>query len=275
MGPLNREEYTILAQGLFREPQVLVHYDPDGLNRTLSPALALRIEEQWRQAELRARTLGRDLFNSPLFRLAEIRTGSHSSLSLGLGDTDYREYLESRAHPHETPRADPLGTAVIVFTTDGLVPVGKRSQRVEVNPGRYFTFGGFFDRGLDWRAGGNEPSLFGCARRELEEELGIQVPEQDLRLLGIIYDQRHPHPEACFLAPAGKTGVELLASRDAEEISDLLLVPLAGLASFLEEEQSRICESLRGGFEIFLRLLERGAPFGDGPAWAPLVETLS
>jgi 8-oxo-dGTP pyrophosphatase MutT (NUDIX family) len=151
-----------------------------------------------------------------------------------------------------TKRSDPIGTSAIVLTNDGYIPLGRRALSLDVNPGRIFTFGGFFDSLLD-RGASLRPDLFACFRREFEEETGLSLGSSNMDLLGIVYDNVHPHPEAvAMIQPATIGAKDILDCRWQEELESLEVVHLTSLKAFVREHRLDITEGLLGGLEQLL-----------------------
>ncbi len=250
-------QFRILAEGLFSHNTVVIHYDSPHIYTQLSESESAFVESVWQKAIQHAYENDRELYNSSLFKLNQVAVTEQEGnpcLTLHIGNTDYRHYVAARhseANKYLLTPADPIGTSVILVTSDGYVPVGLRSLRMEVNPGRYFTFGGFFDRALDVDMSTGMPDIFACLRRELREELDIDVPMQDLRILGVVYDNRHPHPEVCATVHIKQNKAEIEEAHWNAELSELYMLPLSEIPAFLSNYAHKICDTLYGGFTLF------------------------
>jgi hypothetical protein len=242
-------EYRILASGCFEAHHVQQHYEPAMCNVAYSPAERETIDRRWADAVQRAAQVGGILYSSSIFRLADVLVVD-GVLKLELGDIEYKDYVATRDPTEPITRADPLGSVVIPVTADGYVPFGWRSPRLDVNPSKLFTFGGFFDRELDRTAAG-EPDVFGCIQRELVEELG-DVSVQTLRCIGVVYDCLHPHPEIAFTASLADTRERFEhLSPWSEEVHSSLLLHRDELPNFLRRNRESVCSTLRGALELF------------------------
>lgn len=248
--------FRILAEGNFTRHDTVQHYDPEQWNPGYGSGQRIRIAARWSEAEAAAARNGRLLYVSRIFRLGHVAVehgNSRPRLSLHYGDTDYRDYVGTRGPDGDGPRADPIGTVVIPVTSDGFIPIGTRSRTAEVNPGRYFTFGGFFDRGLDLCPVTGRPDIFSCIQREIREELGIGISDAELRCLGVVYDLVHPHPEVCFMANISQTAEELYGSHWRAELDSMTMLRLDGISEFLARRGPDTTDSLVGALEMFSR----------------------
>lgn len=246
--------FSLMLEGYYRRDQLLIDYNADRYSTEYLGAALRSIDTQWREKIRVAKNTHRSLFNAPLFRLDHISypNGSRQQVQLHLGNTDYREYVCGRDHGGFDRQANPVGTAIVAVTADGYIPFGIRSTHVDANPGRYFTFGGFFDRKEDFYQ--HQPCLFHCAARELKEETSIDISMDDLRLLCVVYDHVHPHPEACFVAYLPCDCNEFRKVCPESEIATLRFVSIDQLETFISSNQINICESLLGGLDVFCRL---------------------
>jgi hypothetical protein len=242
--------YHIMAGGRFQSGQVVHDYRPTQWNPTYSPAERARIDQHWAREQDVAEGSGRMLYSSDIFRLADCVV-EDGQLLLRLGDTCYKDYVGTRDPALEATRANPLGSVVVPITSDGFVPLGRRSPRLDINPGRLFTFGGFFDMALDWTAA--QPDVFACIRREIREEL-VGAEADELYCIGVMYDLSHPHPEIAFSATLDKTRAELQGSGLwSDEVNEMIMVPRQEVTAFLAEHRAQVCDTLVGALELFSR----------------------
>jgi 8-oxo-dGTP pyrophosphatase MutT (NUDIX family) len=214
--------------------------------------MAQSIQIAWAHAVETAKANGRQLYNAELYRLSSL-TSNRNDLALTYGRTCYRDYAMTRATCNRAAwsgNPDPIGTAIIAVTADGHVPLGRRSLAADVNPGRYFTFGGFFDQ-ADGDIKEGSADIFACAAREWHEETGLPLKVDELRLISVVYDLVHPHPEIGFSVRLALTAKEMAESQWASELHDLELIPIADLPAFAATRAEQFTESLLGTIEVF------------------------
>lgn len=250
--------YETLCWGPFSVEQVRFTKPAAQFNPTFTSDDRTRIELLVSNAQRKAIAAGKRFFNSELFRLGQIEsvvTGARAGVVFRLGSTSYFDYVATRTLPHEGNNdrfANPLGTGIILVTSDGFIPFGRRSPDLDVNSGRLFSFGGFFDPAVDVSADGT-PDLFGCFLRELYEETGISVERHSVSLLGVIYDHLHPHPEAIALAtPAQVSASDIRQCKWNEELADLDLIHVSQLRQYVADNHGDITEGMLGGLEGLL-----------------------
>ena len=248
-----KPSYSILANGCFKHGQVTITHVSEDLSNRYSPELIESIDEFWINKTKEAYKSGTKIYNSNIFRLNKTTLESNR-LNLETTNVTYKEYLFYRkAHDKNIGKfkPDPIGTSVLLVSADDCIFFGKRSSKVEVNPGRYFTVGGFFDSDLDWDKSKNEPCIFKCMQRELKEELNINIKLSKLKMLGIVYDKITPHPEVSFYAHTDKTNEEIINFFDKNEMENIEFIDLEDLDNFVEKNRNNIAESLLGALDLF------------------------
>ena len=243
-------QFKILASGLFSADQVIQTHDSRQWADQFTAEHEHQINATWTSALSKAKSTGRNLFDAPLFRLGQCAV-TDGKLALRYGDTTYRAYVATRNPDVDLPRADPIGTLVIPVTSDGYIPIGRRSASADVNPGRFFTFGGFFDRNCDFAPGTNSPDIFTCISREVREELGIDVNASAFRCLGVIYDLRHLHPELSFTVNLEVEKARIEASGWRSELADLSFIHHKSISPFLDRYASQTTDTLVGALKVF------------------------
>ena len=178
-----------------------------------------------------------------------------------MGPTTYKESVGTRDPDDGVPpgdRADPLGSAAVLVSADGMILCGRRSPHTDINPGKIFLFGGFLDPKDLSRP---DPVVAGV-RREIVEATGIPKDRlRDLICTGLLYDELLPHPELSFTARTRDTLPEVQA-RTPQDREDAQLDGMPGspdeLARWLPDQQDELVNTALG----FLLLNGRHA-FGD------------
>jgi 8-oxo-dGTP pyrophosphatase MutT (NUDIX family) len=165
---------------------------------------------------------GVDLFDGPLCRLEHLAVDG-DGLHLRLSRTTYRIFIGTNAgHPQwaDDPgrqvMADPLGTSVILRSSDGVLVFGRRSQRVALYPGFVHPFGGT----LEPPETGIEVDLLEEMRRELHEEAGLTRADlSDLRVIALVEDHRLRQPELVYAAQTHLSAEAISSRLDLHEHS--------------------------------------------------------
>jgi hypothetical protein len=232
----DKKSLTIYALGSWQPHQIQAHRAHSSL--ALSAYHQTAIDSAWNKTAERP---GIHLFNGAMCRL-ESFTSTSDLLTLGFSVTDYRHFLGSHAaHPHwadeygQSVMANPLGTSIIIRSSDGYLVCGKRSQAVALYPGFAHPFGGT----LEPLTNGDPPNLVDDMKRELREEL--RLDERNYRefvTIGLIEDAHLRQPELINCAAVDLTLAQLIAQTDALEHHGCWAIP---------DTANALAEELRSG----------------------------
>ena len=181
--PAGTEEFEVLAHGLFSRTSVAVEYRP---GRSLwEPSAEAVIDRVWQTYLRTSGEAGIRIYNGALFRLDSFEQ-TDGCLRLKLSDTDFRESIgtasaEFRSAFPGLPQANPLAASVALITGDRKIIIEKRT-RVDSRRRAYHVIAGYMEREKD----GNEPHPFDTLKREVREELGVDLDEAHLRATGLV-----------------------------------------------------------------------------------------
>ena len=161
--------------------------------------LANEVELAWKSAGARP---GVNLFDGPMCRLEHFTT--KDGLHLHLSPTSYKYFIGTNGqHPHwadlygQHVMANPVGTSVLLRSTDGQLLCGQRSQSVALYPGCAHPVGGTLEPG----ANGSTPVLMDEILRELAEEVNLLPTDlSDIRAIGLVEDSHLRQPELVYIA---------------------------------------------------------------------------
>ena len=236
--------------GRISRQELITNYDPDRFTAVFSEKTQDHIDLTWKERRADALQRGVSVFNAPLIRLNKLQSGSTGALHIELGNTDYRQYMGTRSPDFTGQRANPIGTYLIPITSDGFIPLGRRSLQAEVNSGKYFTFGGFLEADTDMRGG--VPDMFACMQREMLEETSLTISPDNLMLIGVIDDLIHCHPEFSFISRLDVDSVMFKNMLWQNELNSLSFVAVDDLPDFVARNSTQIVPTLRGALNIFM-----------------------
>ena len=188
------EEFGVLAHGPFSRTAVSVEYRPGRSFR--EPSAEALIDRVWHTYLRTSSDAGITVYNGALFRLDGFEL-TDDLLRLRLSDADFRECIGTAsaeftsAFP-DLPRANPLAASVALVTGDGNIIIEKRS-RVDSRRRAYHVIAGYMERERD----GSEPHPFETLKREVREELGVDLEEAHLSATGLVCALYGS--EVCFL----------------------------------------------------------------------------
>lgn len=240
-----------IYSGFLKEHQIKIHLK--GRSQPLYSAEELtQIDIHWNSKIIEAGKVGKQLFDGQLLRLEQIE-GSAEELGLILSPIGYKEYLYTRSIDCNLKRANPVGTCVIIITSDDYLLLTKRSNMTDLNPGKFWTAGGFLDPKADFYPEGDfysDNPIFNCAIREVREEMGICLIPENLFLISVLYDCEFPHPEVIFLAKCTESSGELSHMDSNFETTSFRLIKVAEIDRFLEKHEGEICVTLNRALKI-------------------------
>lgn len=248
---MNTSEYKLAWVGQISEQQLTVNYDLAQFCADISDDEQSLIDVAWQKRREHAIQNGVSVFNAPLIRLSRHIPGNDGTLHLELGKTDYKQYIGTRSPSFSGSRANPIGTCLLPITSDGFIPLGMRSPNADVNAGKYFTFGGFLDANIDMKHG--IPDVFSCMRREMQEETGLTISNENLWLIGIVDDLIFCHPEFSFLSYLDIDSNSFRETTWQNELSSLTFIAVDDVHNFVATNNDRIVPTLLGTLNIFMK----------------------
>jgi 8-oxo-dGTP pyrophosphatase MutT (NUDIX family) len=133
--------------------------------------------------------------------------------------------LADRFGPHVL--ANPVGVSPALETADGFLMLGRRNARVAYYPSRVHPFAGCLEpfegeSGRSAAPGNKGPDVFAAVRRELSEELGLEIDDVPvIRCTGIAEDTSLRQPELIFRVQSTLTRsrIESQVARDEHHAS--------------------------------------------------------
>lgn len=132
-------DFTILSEESFRQEDVEIVYVAGTRNAMpMDHVTETLIEQSWSANLREAEKRQANIFNGLLFRLKNLAV-TNGKLVLGLGDTNYKEYVATRAKSFYRGRkhhvlANPLAICIAIGTAEGKIIIEKRTK-VDVYPG--------------------------------------------------------------------------------------------------------------------------------------------
>eukprot|EP00172_Hildenbrandia_rubra_P004028 Plantae.Rhodophyta-Hildenbrandia_rubra.ctg7415.p2 GENE.Plantae.Rhodophyta-Hildenbrandia_rubra.ctg7415~~Plantae.Rhodophyta-Hildenbrandia_rubra.ctg7415.p2 ORF type:complete len:282 (+),score=51.51 Plantae.Rhodophyta-Hildenbrandia_rubra.ctg7415:304-1149(+) len=259
--------YRIIAQcrGV---TTLTIDYDTPRYNRKphKDEDVEQRIAEKWKLVTKENPAL----FNMSKFRLAACEATSNETgeqeILLKIGVTDYRTFQGT--HCGSNPLAfwgrDSmsmiLGNATIVETSDGQIPLLRRSESVGEGKGKLTLVGGHAEP-MHLKRARNEDvkeELFQGAKREILEELFLESSPPNVGFLGIVERQKDGKPQMVFVTQISLSGIELKLhfqkrNNSQDENCNLLLLHKADLRAIVGDINANNCDIMpdhRGALEL-------------------------
>ena len=208
------EPFLIDVCGQFAPGQLHVHWRNEP--RPPCPELDALVARVWEEQTEACRRAGRLLFNGRMVRYLGHQV-SDGGFHIEGGSTDFANFLATNLLNWRRGEelgwqwfSNPVGCSTLPVTSDGLLLLGRRSQRVAFHAGYIHVIGGGLEE-VDRREDGTVDA-FGAARRELLEELML-APEEvgEMVCLGMIRDPTIRQPELIFEAPLRLRWAEVAA----------------------------------------------------------------
>jgi 8-oxo-dGTP pyrophosphatase MutT (NUDIX family) len=178
-----QDEFEVLVPGSFPRTAVSVEYRA-GCS-LLEPSAEALIDRAWQTYVRTSGEAGIRIYNGALFRLESFQQ-TDGRLRLILSDTDFRECIGTAskefrsAFPH-LPQANPLAASVALVTGDGKIIIEKRT-RTDSRRRTYHVIAGYMELDRD----GRQPHPFDALKREVREELGVDLDGAHLCATGLI-----------------------------------------------------------------------------------------
>lgn len=220
---------------------VIVDFNCEKYSANYSVSHLGEIDTYWFEMLNQAKLNNKNLYNSSLFRLDSLAI-INDKLKLNIGETNYRQYVATRNLDCPIKFSNPIGTSLLLVTSDDYLVLTRRPPSADVNPNKIFSFGGFFDADVDLFDG--KPDIFSCIRRELYEEFELLIPRHKFRLIAIVQDLEHVHYEASFLTTVNLTGDEVMRMKLSSEIESLNIVPLSNISEYINDNIDTITPTL-------------------------------
>ena len=178
-----QDEFEVLVPGSFPRTAVSVEYRAG--RSLLEPSAEALIDRAWQTYVRTSGEAGIRIYNGALFRLESFQQ-TDGRLRLILSDTDFRECIgtaseEFRSVFPDLPQANPLAASVALVTSDRKIIIEKRS-RVDSRRRAYHVIAGYMEREKD----GRQPHPFDALKREVHEELGVDLDEAHFCATGLV-----------------------------------------------------------------------------------------
>jgi len=178
-----QDEFEVLVPGLFPRTAVSVEYRPG--RSLLDPSAEAFIDGAWQIYLRTSGEVGISIYNGALFRLESFQQ-TDGRLRLILSDTDFRECIgtaskEFRSAFPDLPQANPLAASVALVTGDGKIIIEKRT-RTDSRRRTNHVIAGYMELDRD----GRPPHPFDALKREVHEELGVDLDEARLCATGLV-----------------------------------------------------------------------------------------
>ena len=228
---------------------------------TYPPEMEKAAADYWHRlcAEVRPRA---HLFDGPLCALRDFHCQG-DRLILSLARTSYRYALFANDRRQEIVRRwgsahvpTVLGVSAVVTASDGVLPLGRRSDQVGEFPGMLDVFGGHIDPEADLRDGVPDPCT--AIRHELGEELDLRPEEvTSLRCIGLTRSRCNQKPELIFACRVpldfGSLVDQARRARGAGEFVTFLQVADQGatLGDFLKTHRAALTPSAYGSLWLY------------------------
>ncbi|MCG3180501.1 MAG: hypothetical protein BIFFINMI_02863 [Phycisphaerae bacterium] len=165
------------------------------------PDVQTLAEQNFADEQAKAQAVGRKLFNGLLARVRSIDGPPADPPAMTLHQTDYKIFLTTNLLSPDRfaadARANVLGVSAILRSSDGLLVLGRRSQKVTYNRGKVHTLGGVAEW-LRIPPGGacDGGWLVEVLLKELFEELGLEPEQaQPPQAMALLADRRIGQPE--------------------------------------------------------------------------------
>ena len=178
-----QDEFEVLVPGSFPRTAVSVEYRAG--RSLLEPSAEALIDRAWQTYLRTIGEAGIRIYNGALFRLESFQQ-TDGRLRLILSDTDFRECIgtaskEFRSAFPDLPQANPLAASVALVTGDGKIIIEKRT-RTDSRRRTYHVIAGYMELDRD----GRQPHPFDALKREVHEELGVDLDEARLCATGLV-----------------------------------------------------------------------------------------
>ena len=258
---INQQPYRFLCVGQWAPQQVAANFT-DRLYKFPGDHAAFA-RTYWQS--LKSEHLNKYLFNGDLFRL-DTFSATSDHLRLELSQTCYRDQIYSNEHTtslvnlyDEKAPTWGVGISALIVTTDGFIPIIRRSDKVQDGSGKLDVIGGHADPARHLCI--NKVDLFAAISDEIKDELNLGISQFSIEsCCGIALVLPTLKPEIVFIGYSTQTmkqiEQEAYHSPEAYEFTNIFGVKATApeLKKFIQKNSIDLTPSAHACLELFMIL---------------------
>ena len=243
--------FDILFSQTYDEKHVKISYNSDSISR--NPEASDYIKKQWEDS-IKQNTL---LFSGDLVSVKKNNSNSEY-INIDTFHTTYEDFFVSKKNEFHTrfPKevvSTPLSTGCIVITSDNYIVLGIRAKHLALESGKITVVSGMVDKRDIVQT--KRIDLFGCIRREMQEETGIMMEEiQDLSCMGLVDNFEHHNFYVPFFVRVSIPFSQIIERRNDGEILKIIKIKNSKRAIQDELQNTNLSDITKPTLEIYLNL---------------------
>ena len=243
--------FNILFSQTYDEKHIKISYRRDLISR--SPEASDYIKKQWEDSIKQ---------NASLFSgdLVSVRKNNSNSeyINIDTFHTTYEDFFVSKKNEFHTrfPKeivSTPLSAGCVIVTSDNYIVLGIRAKHLALESGKITVVSGMVDKRDIVQ--NEQIDVFGCIRREIQEEAGIIKEEiQDLSCMGLVDNFEHHNVYVPFFGHVSIPFNQIIERRNDGEIIKITKIKNSKSAIQDELQNTNLSDITKPTLEIYLNL---------------------
>ena len=246
--------FNILFSQIYDEKHIKISYKNESIYR--SPDASRYIKKRWEESIKQ----NASMFSGDLVSVKRNNSNS-KNIDIDTFHTTYDDFFVSKKDefhtrfPNEIPSAV-LSVGCIIITSDDCLILGTRANHLALESGKITVVSGMVDsRDIIQN---EQIDLFGCIRREIQEETGIKKEEiGSLSCMGLVDNFKHNNVYIPFFGCASIPFNQITERRNDGEILDFIKIKNSKTAIQGKLQSTSLSDITKPTLEIYLNLFSK------------------
>ena len=246
--------FNVLFSQTYDEKHIKISYENKSISR--SPGASDYIKKRWEES----RKQNTSMFSGDLVGVKR-NNSNPKNIDIDTFHTTYDDFFVSKKNefharfPNEVT-SNVLSAGCIIITSDNYLVLGTRSNHLALEPGKITVVSGMADsRDIIQN---KQIDVFGCIRREIQEETGIKEDElQCLSCIGLVDNFKHRNLYVPFFGRVSVPFSQILERRNDGEILEFVKIENSKSAIQDELQNTELSDITKPTLGIYLDLFSR------------------
>ena len=243
--------FSILFSQIYDEKHIKISYKNESTSR--SPEASDYIKKQWEDSIKQ----NASMFSGDLVSIKR-NSSNFKNIDIDTFHTTYDDFFVSKKDefhsrfPNEIP-STVLSAGCVIITSDNYLVLGTRANHLALEPGKITVVSGMVDgRDIDQD---KQIDIFGCIKREIQEEIGIKAEEvRCLSCIGLVDNFKHHNVHIPFFGRVSVTFSQIIERRNDGEILEFIKIKNSKSAIQDKLKNEDLSDITKPTLEIYLNL---------------------